>query len=82
MKMYCADDIIQMSVISIHRELFGNKVEVVKGRKVPIGTKGKVVRLYSNRYTTWSYSVRIGIETEDGDVVYTDARNVKVIKEN
>lgn len=72
--------------ISEFVEFFGKTVEVVKGRKVPIGISGKCFWL--KRYDNSKYgdpwgiysSTRIGIKTEDGEAYFTALDNV-VIKE-
>lgn len=77
-------DSITANAISLWLKLYGNQVEVIDGVKVPLGTTGKVFfiksqhRNYRNR-TGWSYL--IGIEQEDGTKVFTNANNVKVVKQ-
>jgi len=55
----------------------GREVEVLKGRKVPIGTVGTIFWAkeanYSGRHVT-----RIGIQTSDGATHWTYAHNVQV----
>ncbi len=61
----------------------GKEVEVVKGRKVAKGTKGKVFWLKEvnyDKYDRWYKAVtKIGIKDEQGNVYWTYAHNVNVI---
>lgn len=63
-------------------------VRVVKGRKVPIGTTGRVTWMgiwrYSKGPDTWGLStvVRVRITTEDGEKYFTDVKNVELVKED
>lgn len=52
----------------------GKQVRVFKGRKVPIGTEGRVFWYGENQ---WGYSC--GLELQDGTRVFTAAGNVQVI---
>jgi hypothetical protein len=54
----------------------GRTVEVVRGRKVPIGTKGYVIW-----YGEGHYGSRVGIKDEAGEVHWTAASNVAVLQE-
>lgn len=51
----------------------GRTVEVVSGKKVPVGTTGFVIW-----YGPGKYRDRVGIKDADGEVWWTDARNVAV----
>lgn len=51
----------------------GNVVEVVKGRKVPVGTIGTVF------WKGYSYGERVGLETESGERFFTAKSNVEVV---
>lgn len=70
--------------ISQFREYYDKMVCVIKGRKVPIGTEGRVFWL--KRYDNSKYgdpwgiysSTRIGIKTETGVTYFTDINNVKI----
>lgn len=64
--------------IEIWRDLVGEEVEVVKGRKVPIGTIGKVAWVGARNYqgAWWSWQYIVGIETDKGRV-FTNHRNIK-----
>lgn len=63
-----------------HERLFGKEVKVVKGRKVPVGTVGKVVYLARKCYgSQWDWDTRLGIEDESGNRHYTSALNVEII---
>jgi hypothetical protein len=50
------------------------EVKVVRGRKVPIGTLGRVFWIGSNHWGT-----SVGIETASGDRHFTSIKNVEVI---
>ena len=58
-------------------------VKVVSGRKVPIGTTGVVfwvgMRNYSKYGNWWSWDVRLGLRTEDGETYFTAEKNVERI---
>ena len=54
------------------RDLKGQTVQVVAGRKVPLGTSGVCFWSGEGRYG-W----RVGFTTADGETVWTDARNVE-----
>lgn len=55
----------------------GRTVEVVKGRKVPKGIVGKVVKMKENAYQSWNEQVLI--ETDDEDEYWTYEDNLKVL---
>ena len=52
----------------------GKQVEVVKGRKVPVGTTGEVIWIGEKQ---WGW--RVGIKDADGEVHWTAETNVKVV---
>jgi len=52
----------------------GREVRVVKGRKVPVGTSGRVFWTGASRF-----GERVGIETVSGDRVFLAASNVEVM---
>lgn len=62
------------------RELLGVErgavVEVVSGRKVPLGTKGIVIWIGSGENPRWG--LRVGVKKADGEVVWTARSNVEV----
>lgn len=64
----------------------GKEVEVVAGRKVPIGTRGTVFWLKEVNYDPYGRwfgkEVKIGIKGEDGIVYWTYAKNVKLVNES
>lgn len=68
------------------RKFYGKIVEVVKGRKVPLHTVGKVFwvkrRNYSKYADPWGiYSATtVGIKTDDGTTYFTNCKNVVVIE--
>ena len=55
----------------------GAQVRVERGRKVPLGTEGKVFWTGPDRYRP--REMRIGLVTEDGERHFTAARNVERI---
>lgn len=58
------------------RDMKGQEIEVIKGRKIPIGTKGTV--FYSGE-GQWGW--RIGFTGTDGETYWTDAKNVELVSE-
>ncbi len=52
----------------------GSDVKVVRGRKVPVGTTGKVFWIGDT-----AYGVRVGINTSGGETVWTAVTNVEVV---
>nr|DAI82554.1 MAG TPA: hypothetical protein [Caudoviricetes sp.] len=66
--------------IEQHRRFFGQHVEVIKGRKVPIGTKGEIVYLARKHYgqNQWfGYETYVGIVDENGTTHYTNINNIR-----
>ena len=53
----------------------GDEVEVVKGRKVKIGTKGKVIGIYNNPYQRYNNKIRLLLSNDEK--VYTYENNLK-----
>lgn len=86
MKMFAAqvDNPSAMAEIQLHQNFFDKDVIVTKGKKVPIGTKGKVFWLggYNNsKYgDTWGIytSYRCGIKDDDGNVYWTNVNNIEL----
>lgn len=72
--------------VSDFRNTYGKTVEVIKGRKIPIGLIGTcfwVKRYNYSRYADpWGiYSdTRIGIKTAEGKTYFTSLKNVKVVE--
>ena len=54
----------------------GKNVKVVKGRKVPVGTVGRVFWMGDDKFTPGQ--IRVGLVTADGAKHYTAATNVEV----
>ena len=64
-----------------HQEFYGNTVEVFKGRKVPIGTKGVVVAVVRKSFCgPWDYFTSVCIKTDCGETYWTNKENVKKLK--
>lgn len=57
----------------------GKTVEFVKGRKIPIGTKGVVTWVGIDKYDPRKEKLRVGVKLENGDSVYTAETNLKVL---
>lgn len=53
-------------------------VVVTKGRKVPVGTIGRLVAFYYNSYDHRTETCRAKIECADGSIHYTNADNLAV----
>ena len=67
------------------REFYSKNVEVFKGRKVPVGTRGKVFWLkrknfgkYADPWGLQSATI-VGIIDRDGNKFYTNCNNCRVI---
>lgn len=58
----------------------GKTVKVIKGRKLAIGTTGRIFWAQEQRsqYGTWHYGWRYGIELVDGSRTFVDGKNVEV----
>lgn len=58
-------------------------VKVVKGRKVPVGTVGKVfwigMRNYSKYGNWWSWEVRVGFKDESGETYFVSEENIELV---
>jgi rRNA processing protein Gar1 len=66
--------------ISMHNDLMEREVKVVKGKKVPIGTVGKVFWMTAKSYDFVSTTVIVGIKDEEEKVYFTNANNVERIR--
>lgn len=76
------DNLQAMTEISQRDTYMNERVRVVKGRKVPHGTEGVVVWLKRVHYGQgyWNgWDTRIGIETNDGERVFTSLNNVELV---
>lgn len=77
-----ADSLKQNRTAAANVEI-GKEVVVIKGRKVPIGTKGVVFwrkEVNYDRYNRWyNATMRIGIKDSDGVVYWINESNVKVV---
>lgn len=71
--------------ISEFKKFYGNRVKVVKGRKVSRGIEGVVffVKRYDNSKHGDSFGIysttRIGFKTDSGETYYTAAQNVELV---
>lgn len=57
----------------------GKTVQFVKGRKIPIGTKGLVTWVGIDKYDPRREKLRVGVKLENGESVYTTEGNLKVL---
>ena len=65
--------------ISQFIEMYGKEVEVVKGRKVPLGTIGIVFFVKRYGFEYWNSYTRVGFKNEAGKTFFTDYHNLKII---
>lgn len=82
---YCIQvgNLAALSEINDFKKYYGKVVEVIKGRKVPIGTTGIVFYVERFHYAPqwWKgWSTRIGFKDEDGTAFFTDERNLQLIR--
>lgn len=71
--------------ISDFKKFYGKRVKVVKGKKLPLGTEGKIFWLkrygygkYGDPWGTYSYT-KVGIEKDDGERVFTYLDNIEIV---
>ena len=68
--------------IDAFEKYLDKEVKVVKGKKVPLGTTGKVfwigMRNYSQYGNWWSWEVRIGFKDADGATYFTSEENIEL----
>lgn len=75
------DNTQAMIEVQEHQKFFGNRVEVVKGRKCPLGVVGVVFYLCRKHFGTnqwFGYETRVGIKADDGNVYWTSTKNIKL----
>lgn len=70
---FFADAMARMAPVVV-----GSTVEVIRGRKIPVGTVGKVGWMGADRYSRWG--TRIGLVV-DGTMTFTDAGNVAKVRD-
>ena len=80
---YCRaqENLQEVVEVADYRKYYGQRVEVIKGRKVPVGTAGKVffvkrVNYGRDQWTGWA--TRIGLETDAGQTYFTSASNLRI----
>ena len=56
---------------------WGKTVQVVKGRKVPVGTTGRVIWTGEDRYNR--YAQRVGFKTPEGKTYFTSETNLEIV---
>jgi len=56
------------------------RVEVIKGKKVPIGTTGVVTKIWTRRFGTSGPVTCVRLLTDAGEEVLTYAKNLKVLE--
>lgn len=64
----------------------GDYVRVARGRKVPVGTEGVIIWTGERSYSQWQArygkaDLRVGVKDANGDVHWTDAKNVDLVDE-
>lgn len=75
------DNTQAMIEVQEHQKFFGNRVEIVKGRKCPLGVVGVVFYLCRKHFGTnqwFGYETRVGIKADDGNVYWTSTKNIKL----
>ena len=75
-------DIASWNAAAAHDALMVNKgdtVEVVRGRKVPIGTTGEVIWIGADKYDRTGRKQRLGVKDGDGEVHWTAESNVRLV---
>lgn len=83
--MACAmrDNHAAMSEFYAYEKYLDKSIVIVKGRKIPIGTKGVcfyvVAVNYSKLKNWWDWTIRIGFKTENGETFFTSERNIELV---
>ena len=70
-----------MIEVQEHQKYFGNRVEIVKGRKCPHGVVGVVFYLCRKHFGSnqwFGFDTRIGIKADDGNVYWTSTKNIRL----
>jgi hypothetical protein len=83
---YCiqAGNTAALAELADFQEFYENKINVVKGRKIPHGTKGTVfyVERVHYGYQWWKgWSTRIGFKDDLGNTYFNDSKNVVIVSE-
>jgi hypothetical protein len=66
------------STVPSGHPVVGRFAKVIKGRKVPVGTQGRIFFVGLSSFN--DSTTRVGIQTGDGQKHYTNAENVEVIQ--
>ena len=83
--MACAmrDNHAAMSEFYAYEKYLDKSIVIVKGRKIPIGTKGVCFYVgavnYSKLKNWWDWTIRIGFKTENGETFFTSERNIELV---
>ena len=83
--MACAmrDNHAAMSEFYAYEKYLDKSIVIVKGRKIPIGTKGVCFYVgavnYSKLKNWWDWTIRIGFKTENGETFFTSERNIDLV---
>ena len=83
--MACAmrDNHAAMSEFYAYEKYLDKSIVIVKGRKIPIGTKGVCFYVgavnYSKLKNWWDWTIRIGFKTENGETFFTSERNIALV---
>ena len=75
------DNAQAMIEVREHQKYFGKRVEIVKGRKCPLGVVGVIFYLCRKHFGTnqwFGFETRIGIKADDGKVYWTSTKNIKL----
>ncbi len=80
---YCiqAGNVSALAELNDFFKYFGKVVEVIKGRKIPKGTKGTVFYVERFHYAPqpWKgWSTRIGFKTDEGTTFFTNEDNIQL----
>lgn len=81
-KPLVAENIRKASEIEAKKIHKGDRVRVVKGRKVKIGTEGTLFWVGDTRSFTrgGTVSTRVGIKTDDGETFFLESTNLEVVE--
>ncbi|MDE7157646.1 MAG: hypothetical protein K2O02_06810 [Lachnospiraceae bacterium] len=77
------DNHAAMSEFNAYEKYLDKSIVVVKGRKIPIGTKGicfYIGAVNYNKYKNWwNWTIRIGFKTENGETFFTSEHNIELV---
>jgi len=81
---YCIREGNLQALTEIHdyHKWYGKMVKVVKGRKCPKGTTGRVFYVERKHYGTnpwFGWSTRVGFRDDDGNAYFTNEDNLEIV---